>query len=132
MRQPVALPRHFSIRAGLCLINTAEPAHRLPEETAQMQQISDGVEAELTLGGPQIERLFALWNGLLQLGADEVGDWALDVPVTLASDHELPPVIAVGAAVYASGEVAFSVSFLGFDAPMWLDDQFELNSIAKD
>lgn len=133
MRRPQAFESPLSVRAGLRLVNLAEPAHRLPGDTLAMEQLAQSAQVELQLGAELVQRLFALWNGLTALEADEIGDWALgaQVHIQCAPGQPLPPVIAVGATVYASGEVAFSLQFEGFDAPLWLDEQPDLSALSE-
>lgn len=80
-----------------------------------------------------LRRLFDLWNTLLILQADEIGDWSLKTSAQLSCDRDvpLPAVLTVGATVYANGEVEFAVMLEGVDQPAKTSDQLDLNSLQR-
>lgn len=133
MLQTTALKTPRTVVAGLRLVNTAESTHQLPDETERLERLAAGARAELVLDAPLLHRLARLWAGLIGISADEVSEWALDAAITLKgpADLPLPEVLAVGASVYASGEVALSLTLEGFDARLWLDGQLELTELIE-
>ena len=150
MRRPLPLAKPLSLRAGLCLVKSAEaPSSMAPmvlvaRDAAWMEQLAASAWVVVVMDDRLVKRLFALWNGLLALDADEVGDWSLVAAVVLRIKDDallpgladwfptrLPTVLALGASVYASGDVAFSVTLEGFDAPLWFDEQLDLAELAE-
>lgn len=91
------------------------------------------LRVEISLDQAVLHRLFDLWNTLLILQADEIGDWSLKATARLSSTDPapLPVVLTVGATVYANGEVEFAVMLEGVDQSAKTSDQLDLNSLQR-
>lgn len=131
MQRPLPLTEPLRLNAGLCLANNADAALRLPGDMDLMEQLAATLSVDLILDTSLVERLFQLWNGVMQLQGDEVADWALSAKATLrcAPDVAPPELVSVGAAVYASGDVAFLLSLQGVEAPLWFSEQLDLTRL---
>lgn len=150
MHRAALLTKPLSVRAGLRLVNNAEPALRLPDETEVLETIAKAISAELVVDQNLTDRLFKLWNGLVAVDGDELVDWGLEATVKLAGDDEEAGAIAsnnlvlvtgygdllrlgvigIGATVYLSGEVAFSITLEGLHAPLWFDELLDLSQLS--
>jgi hypothetical protein len=131
MQQPLPLTEPLCLNAGLCLANNADAALRVSGDIDVMEQFAATLRVDLVLDASLVERLFQLWNGVIQLQVDEVSDWALSAKATLQWAPEVAPpeLVSVGATVYASGDVAFFLSLQGVEAPLWFSEQLDLTRL---
>jgi hypothetical protein len=117
----------ISIVSGLRL-NPAWP-HQAPSECQGLCDLASSLTVELQLAGAEVARLSNLWRSLQAIGADEIGDWALTRrgTVTGAQGSVVPALLAVGATVYADGEVYLTVQLDGVETALWLTEVIDLS-----
>lgn len=118
------------ITSGLVL-NPSWPSD-FSEEVAQgLAKLAAVVTVEFEVNLAVLRRLQDLWACIEAVAADEIADWALDVSCRAhtAGDQPAPMVLAVGATVYATGEVNFSVQLEGLETALWLGHTLELDRL---
>jgi hypothetical protein len=127
-------PRHVSeplrVVSGVC-VHAAEASSLADGEWLALNNLSRRWTACLELDQAALNRLFLLWKTVLQIGADEIGDWALQAMCHLATaDGTKPPqLLGVAATVYANGEVACAVSLDGIDPALWFVEVLDLSEL---
>jgi hypothetical protein len=101
------------------------------QDWQRLGELAALLQVEIHLVEAARQRLLDLWDAVLLIGADEIGDWALaaDCKVTATSGQDAPTPLGVCAKVYADGTVDLYVQFDGIDAPFWLDQQVQLEEI---
>lgn len=131
--QPKTMAEPITVVTGLRINNSAlsEPA---PAETQALAVLAERLTVCLRLDQAVLDRLFLLWNTLLQLGADEIGDWSLQAicEVTSPDESPVPHLLGVAATVYASGEVSCAVSVDGIDPALWFVEMIDLADFELD
>jgi hypothetical protein len=127
LKQPLAL--HGELR----LDNAATAAESLGSNPADTQALADALAVCVDLDQLVVNRLFELWNNLLAIEADELGDWSLPARahVNLSRVNPTPALLGVGATVYASGEVALALMVEGIDTPLWFADLIDLHDLER-
>lgn len=136
LAQPIASPETnaqiLKLRSGLCL-NPAWPKHPPHPQELVLAEFTAMLHVELALDRVAISRLLVLWNTLIDLAADEIGDWIIASPCQVFSTSDKPAPLArgVGATVYSDGEVNFHVHLDGLDTPLWLVEKLDLEQLDK-
>ncbi len=112
-------------------INSAEAPGLNADDAAALDSLCRRWTVCLTLDQAAFNRLYSLWNTVLQVGADEIGDWSLQsLCEVIAADGSKPPcVLGVAATVYANGEVACAVTLDGIDAALDFAEVFDLTDL---
>lgn len=124
---PATDAQTFVLRSGLCM-NPAWPAAQSNPQWQEMAEFASLFQVEVELDSATIKRLYILWNTLIELAADEIGDWVIASPcrVLSTSDKPAPQARGVGATVYSDGEVNFHVHLDGLDTALWLVEKLDL------
>lgn len=119
------------INSGLVL-NPSWPSDFSEEVAEGLAKLAAIVTVEFELNLEALRRLQDLWACIEAIAADEIADWALDVSCQAhtAGDQPAPMVLAVGATVYATGEVNFSVQLKGMETALWLGHTLELDRLS--
>ncbi|MGM9489618.1 hypothetical protein [Ideonella sp. YS5] len=129
---PRLLDQPLHLHCALRLTNQAK-AEPLGTDPTATQALAEALSVRVDLDQPVVNRLFELWNTLLAIEADELGDWSL--PASARINHCLvgstPALLGVGATVYASGEVAFAVMAEGIDVPLWFAYLIDLHDLER-
>lgn len=100
-------------------------------------QYAAGLRVTLKLPRPTVERLQRLHEEMLLLEVDEISDWAVDAGCVVEPIEPKPAgarpahAIGVGATVYATGEIHFSVNFQDLEHTLWLKDTVELDELLR-
>lgn len=130
--QPRTLDEPLRIVSGLCF-NRSEAYSLKDDEASALNSLSRRWTVCLELDQAGLNRLFLLWNTLLQIGADEIGDWSLQALCHVATaDGSKPPcVLGVAVSVYANGEVSCAVSMDGIDAALVFVDILDLADLEE-
>lgn len=135
---PRTLSTSVTLACGLCLNRESQEAPTA-EDLALADQVLPLLKAHVDLHQCVIDRLFALWNALAAVGADEISDWALKTSISFNTPQGLPPQLAavlpspvmVSATVFNDGEVSFAVSVDTFQTPLWLEETLDLAELEK-
>jgi hypothetical protein len=114
-------------------IHAADPGNLDPDEAVALRRLVSRWTVWMTLDQALLNRLFTLWNALLQISADEIGDWSLQaVCEIVAADGVKPPdVLSVAASVYANGELSFALTLEGIDPVLWFVDILDLTDLER-
>lgn len=135
---PRTLSNSVTLACGLCLNRESQEAPNA-EGVALADQVLPLLKAHVALHQRVIDRLFALWNALAAVDADEISDWALETSISFGAPQGLPPELAavlpspvmVSATVFSDGEVSFAVSVDTFQTPLWLEETLDLAELEK-
>lgn len=103
------------------------------DEWKRMADFAELLQVRVHLVEAARQRLLDLWDAVLMIGADEIGDWALPAhcKVIASGAQAVPDVLGVCATVYADGTVNLYVQFDGIDAPFWLEEQVQLEALNR-
>lgn len=103
------------------------------DEWRRMADFAELLQVRVHLVEAARQRLLDLWDAVLMIGADEIGDWALPAhcEVTASGAQAVPDVLGMCATVYADGTVSLYVQFDGIDAPFWLEEQVQLDALNR-
>lgn len=126
-------PKHLDREVRFQSVLQVTPTS-VPETSFSLAQaLSEAMRVEVVLDQVLVNRLFALWNGLFVLDADEVSDWALPATAVVTDCKLLavPTLLSIGATVSASGEATLSAVFEGVDMPLWLSSMLDLNDLVS-
>jgi hypothetical protein len=95
--------------------------------------LADALTVRVDLDQAVVNRLFELWNTLLLIEADELGDWSISAKAAVCHSliNPIPPLLGVGATVYANGEVALAVMVEGIDVPLWFAELIDLHELER-
>lgn len=129
---PRLLEQPLHLHCGLQLSNAAK-AEPLGTDPVATQALAEALRVCVHLDQPVVNRLFELWNALLAVEADELGDWSLPARVRVDGSPvgPAPALLGVGATVYASGETALAVMVEGIDLPLWVADLIDLHDLER-
>ena len=130
IHQPRLVSEPLRVVSGVC-VHAAEASSLAEDELAALNNLSLRWTACLELDQAALNRLFLLWNTVLQIGADEIGDWALQAVCQMATADgtKPPPLLGVAATVYANGEVSCAVSLDGIDPALWFVEVLDLSEL---
>lgn len=128
--QPRTIDEPLRIVSGVC-VNAAEASSLDDDEVVALNNLSRRWTVCLVLDQGALNRLFLLWNTVLQIGADEVSDWALQAVchVATADGSKPPQLLGVAVTVYANGEVSCAVSMDGIDPALWFVEILDLSDL---
>ena len=120
----------ISLVSGLCM-NPAVPRVQGSQEWLAMAEFASALVVELKLEQPALQRLIELWNTLIEVGADEIGDWALNCSCSIveAPAGKILRMLGVGVTVYDDGEVSFYLQVEGLDTTLWLTEHLDLERV---
>lgn len=124
-------PRPDQVQSKLKL-NSSWPLV-VSDEWKRMADFAELLQVRVHLVEAARQRLLDLWDAVLMIGADEIGDWALPAhcKVIASGAQAVPDVLGVCATVYADGTVNLYVQFDGIDAPFWLEEQVQLEALNR-
>lgn len=129
---PRLLDQPLQLHSALQLSNQAKASAAAADLVAS-DVLADALTVLIELDQVVVNRLFELWNTLLLVEADELGDWS--IPAAAHISHSLispaPSLLGIGATVYASGEVSFAAMVEGVDVPLWFTDLVDLQDLER-
>lgn len=128
---PRLLVKPLQLQSALQLSNQAKGGSPGTADALAIDALAHALSVSIDLDQVTLNRLFELWNTLLAVEADEVGDWS--IPATAHIGHSLiqpaPALLSIGATVFASGEVSFAAMVEGVDVPLWFADLVDLHDL---
>jgi hypothetical protein len=129
---PRLLDQPLQLRSTLQLSSHAR-TDAAGADPASAAALAEALTVRIDLDQAVVNRLFELWNTLLLVEADELGDWSISAQAAISHSliNPIPPLLGVGATVYASGEAALALMVEGIDVPLWFAEQIDLHDLER-